>query len=105
MQSVEMHAIKCDVHQTREEALDEEGAAHELAHQAADRAVLAERNERPKVAIDVRLQRLPFKAASKIPQKMCRLLLRRLCARRHAGRMTRPRTARTIADRQDVGIA
>ena len=36
---------------------------------------------------------------------MARLLVRGLRARRHAGRVPGPRTARAVADREDVGVA
>ena len=48
VERVQVHAIERDVHDAREEALDENAAAEELAHEIADGAVLAQRTSEPK---------------------------------------------------------
>ena len=47
-----VHLVQRAIHQAGEHALDEHAAADQEAHQAADRAVFAERDQRAEIAVD-----------------------------------------------------
>src|SRR5215207_8938060 len=51
VQGLLVHLVERLVHQPREGALDQEALAAQEAHQAADRAIGAERNERAEIAV------------------------------------------------------
>src|SRR5947208_371078 len=78
VQRIKMHAIERDIHDAREEAFYEHRPAHELSHEAPYGAVFAERHERTKIAVDVRLQRFAFQAPDEIVREVRRLLVRGL---------------------------
>ena len=78
-----MHLVERAVHEAREIAFDEELLADQEAHQAADRAVLAERDQRAEIAIGEGLERRPANRRWSCRTRCVGLLMGRLGARRH----------------------
>ena len=96
------------VHPARDEALDEQVAADQPAHQRADGGQLAQRHERAVVAEAEARQRPAVQARAHRAHEQRRLLVRDLRARRHdRARDTGlgPRTGRAVAEREDVRVA
>ena len=64
MQNVLVQLVKGKIRQAGEQTFQPDVAAHETAHQVADRGVFAQRNEGAEVAIAPRAQRLAVEPAS-----------------------------------------
>ena len=64
VQGIFVHLVKGAIHQPRQISLDKDVLANQKAHQAADGAVFAERDERTEVAVDERLELLSREPAA-----------------------------------------
>src|SRR5437764_12344247 len=104
VQGIFVHLVKGAIHQPRQISLDEDVLANQKAHQAADGAVFAERDERTEVAVDERLELLAREPAAQLLDEMRGLLMSRLSPRRHRRRVPFAWTCRAVADGENVGI-
>src|SRR5262245_47505917 len=100
-----VHLVEGLVHEAGEQALDEQIATHELAHQIADGGIVPEGNERAEIAVVPLGERLPGEAPRQLPGEVGGLLMRSLRARRHRVVMAGPWTGGAIADGEDGIIA
>ena len=100
-----VHLVERLVHQAGEQALDEEVAADQLAHQVADGRIVAERHQRAEIAIAQRPQRLAREAPRQLPGQVRGLLVRGLRARRHGPVVAGPGAGGAVADGEDVVVA
>src|SRR4051794_33456507 len=103
VQRVFVHLVERAVHEAGGKTLDEEVLAEEEPHEAADGAVLAERDQRAEIPVGERQGRLAGEPAAELLQEVRGLLVRGLGARRHRRLVARARAGGAVADREDVG--
>ena len=78
MQGHLVHLVERSIHQQRKVALDLKILPLPEAHETTDGGILAERYQRAKIPVKVRLQRVVFEPAADLLEDMGRLLVRRL---------------------------
>ena len=110
VQRDEVQFIERHIHDAREQAFDEHAAADELAHQAADCFVVAERDQRTEILIAEIFQRAAVDACFDGFHHMAGLLVCRLRAGGDGGGFVgggffRPRAGGAIAEGKNIFVA
>src|SRR3954469_11717785 len=104
MQGNLVHLVERPIHQQRKVALDLKILPPPQAHETTDGGILAERYQRTKIPVEIRLQRFVFEPAVDLLEGMGRLLMGRLGAGRNGHTRNGIQAACAIADRENVGI-